>query len=93
MGRDSDLPDNKSRGQTIALAAQSYEFNIDNGLALVGSPETVIRGLQAGRARIAYDVFCTNHQIGRMPPQLVENSIRLFGEEVIPAFQRVPVGA
>src|SRR5438105_577894 len=40
MGRDSEQPDNKARGETIAKAAQSYEFNIENGLALVGSPET-----------------------------------------------------
>ena len=93
MGRDSELPSNKDRGVTIARAAESYEFNIDNGLALVGSPETVIRRLEEGRERIGYDVFCTNHQIGGMPPQLVDNSIRLFGKEVIPAFQRAPVGA
>jgi alkanesulfonate monooxygenase SsuD/methylene tetrahydromethanopterin reductase-like flavin-dependent oxidoreductase (luciferase family) len=93
MGRDSDLPANRDRGVTIARSAESYEFNIDNGLALVGSPQTVIRQLEAGRQRIGYDVFCTNHQIGGMPPHLVETSIRLFGEEVIPAFQRVPVDA
>lgn len=92
MGRDSDLPDNKLRGETMAAAAKSYEFNIDNGLALVGSPETVIRRLQEGQQRIGYDVFCTNHQMGSMPPELVDKSIRLFGEHVIPAFQRVPVG-
>ena len=90
MGRDSELPDNKARGQTMALAATSYDFNIENGLVLVGSPETVTRALQAGQQRVGYDVFCTNHQIGGMSPQLVENSIRLFGEQVIPAFQRVP---
>jgi alkanesulfonate monooxygenase SsuD/methylene tetrahydromethanopterin reductase-like flavin-dependent oxidoreductase (luciferase family) len=93
MGRDSDLPDNKNRGVTMARAAESYDFNIENGLALVGSPETVIRQLKEGQQRIGYDVFCTNHQIGGMTPSLVENSIRLFGEQVIPAFQRVPVGA
>jgi len=42
MGADSERADNKARGQTIAEAARSYEFNIDNGLTLVGSPETVI---------------------------------------------------
>lgn len=93
MGRDSDLPDNKSRGETIAKAAESYDFNIDNGLALVGSPETVIRLLEESQRRIGYDVFCTNHQLGGMPPHLVEQSVRLFGEHVIPAFRRVPVGA
>ena len=56
------------------------------GLALVGSPETVIRRLQEGQKSIGYDIFCTNHQIARMPQELVTNSIELFGKEVIPAF-------
>jgi alkanesulfonate monooxygenase SsuD/methylene tetrahydromethanopterin reductase-like flavin-dependent oxidoreductase (luciferase family) len=68
------------------MAAQSYEFNIEQGLALVGSPDTVIRKLEDGRQRMGYNVFCTNHQIGRMPPDMVSSSIELFGKEVIPAF-------
>jgi alkanesulfonate monooxygenase SsuD/methylene tetrahydromethanopterin reductase-like flavin-dependent oxidoreductase (luciferase family) len=98
MGRDSERADNKARGQTIAEASRNYEFNIDNGLAIVGSPETVIRRLQEGQQRMGYDLFCTNHQIGRMPPDLVARSVELFGKEVIPAFvgsgereRRVPV--
>jgi alkanesulfonate monooxygenase SsuD/methylene tetrahydromethanopterin reductase-like flavin-dependent oxidoreductase (luciferase family) len=87
MGRDSERPDDKARGETMRLAAQSYEFNLDNGLAIVGSPETVIRKLEEGQQRIGYDLFCTNHEIGQMPTQLVRNSIELFGKEVIPAFR------
>ena len=86
MGSDSERPDDAARGATMREAAQSYDFNIENGLALVGSPETVIRALEAGKERVGYDVFCTNHQIGRMPKELVANSIELFGREVIPAF-------
>ncbi|MBV9579145.1 MAG: LLM class flavin-dependent oxidoreductase, partial [Chloroflexi bacterium] len=93
MGTDSERADNKARGQTMVQAQRDYQFNIDNGLALVGSPETVIRQLQAGQARIGYDLFCTNHQIGRMPRELVERSIELFGKEVIPAFAGAPVAA
>lgn len=93
MGRDSELPHNQERGQTMAQAAQSYEFNIENGLALVGSPETVIRRLQEGQERMGYDVFCTSHQIGQMPANMVKNSIELFGKEVIPAFAGSPVRA
>jgi alkanesulfonate monooxygenase SsuD/methylene tetrahydromethanopterin reductase-like flavin-dependent oxidoreductase (luciferase family) len=89
MGRDSDLPDAAARGATIAQAANSYEFNIEQGLAIVGSPETVIRRLQEGQARMGYDVFCTNHLIGGMPPAMVERSMELFGREVIPAFSPV----
>ena len=36
---------------------------------------------------MGYDIFCTNHQIGRMPRELVDRSIELFGKEVIPAFK------
>jgi alkanesulfonate monooxygenase SsuD/methylene tetrahydromethanopterin reductase-like flavin-dependent oxidoreductase (luciferase family) len=86
MGRDSDRPDDAARGRTMQLAATSYEFNIDNGLALVGSPETVIERLEQGKKLIGYDIFCTNHEIGRMPKELVNKSIELFGKEVIPAF-------
>jgi alkanesulfonate monooxygenase SsuD/methylene tetrahydromethanopterin reductase-like flavin-dependent oxidoreductase (luciferase family) len=86
MGRDSERPDDKARGETMRQAAQSYDFNIDNGLAVVGSPDTVIRKLQEGKSAIGYDIFCTNHGIGRMPEDLVKKSIELFGKEVIPAF-------
>lgn len=87
MGRDSERADDKARGETIRNAANSYEYNIENGLAVVGSPETVIKTLQASQAKIGYDIFCTNHEIGRMPDEMVKNSIRLFGKEVIPAFR------
>jgi len=36
---ESERPDNKARGATIAEAAHNYEFNIEHGLAIVGSPE------------------------------------------------------
>lgn len=88
MGTDSELPHNAERGITIARAAQDYDFNIENGLALVGSPETIIRKLREGQARMGYDVFCTSHALGAMPHDLVSRSIELFGKEVIPAFKR-----
>jgi hypothetical protein len=87
MGRDSERPDDKARGETIARATRYYDFNIENGLALVGSPDTLIKLLEEGKKRIGYDIFCCNHEIGRMPPALVQNSIRLFGKEVVPAFR------
>ena len=91
MGRDSERADNAARGRTNSEAAHNYEFSIDNGIAIVGSPETVIRRLQAGQSRMGYNVFCTNHQLGRMPADMVARSIELFGNEVIPAFAGTPV--
>jgi alkanesulfonate monooxygenase SsuD/methylene tetrahydromethanopterin reductase-like flavin-dependent oxidoreductase (luciferase family) len=87
MGRDSERPDDKARGETMRLARESYDFNIESGLAVVGSPDTVIRKLQEGQKQIGYDIFCTNHEIGRMPKAMVRNSIALFSKEVVPAFK------
>ena len=84
---DSDRPDDKARGETMRMASQSFEFNIENGLALVGSPETVIRRLEAGQQKIGYDIFATNFSVGRMPEEMVRASAELFGKEVIPAFK------
>jgi len=86
MGSDSEKPDARQRGEVMEAAAKSYEFNIEQGLAIVGSPETVIAKLQETQQRLGYDVFCTNHQIGHMPAPMVASSMELFGKEVIPAF-------
>lgn len=87
MGRDSERPDDKARGETIGKSARSYEFNLENGLAIIGSPDSVIRQIEAGKKRIGYDILCTNHEIGAMPEAMVRNSIRLFGKEVVPVFR------
>jgi len=67
MGRDSERPDDKARGETMRLAAQSYEFNLENGLAIVGSPETGIRKIEDGKQRIGYDIFCHQPRNRQMP--------------------------
>jgi alkanesulfonate monooxygenase SsuD/methylene tetrahydromethanopterin reductase-like flavin-dependent oxidoreductase (luciferase family) len=87
MGSDSERPDDKARGETMTMASQSYEFNIENGLAIVGSTDSVIRQLENGKKRIGYDIFCTNFAIGRMPSEMVQDSVNLFGKEVVPAFR------
>ncbi len=82
MGSDSERPDDRARGQTMEKAQTDYQFNIDNGLAVVGSPATVIKKLQEGQEMIGYDIFCTNF-IGALAPKAIE----LWGKEVIPAFR------
>jgi alkanesulfonate monooxygenase SsuD/methylene tetrahydromethanopterin reductase-like flavin-dependent oxidoreductase (luciferase family) len=80
-------PDIVERGRVFQEIVKSYDFWIDNGLALVGSPETVIRQIQEQQARVGYDVLATQHQLHTMPSAKVHESIRLFGEEVLPAFR------
>ena len=84
-------PDIVERGRVFQEIVKSYDFWIENGLALVGSPDTVIRQIQEQQARVGYDVLCTQHQLHDLPTDLVNSSIRLFGEEVLPAFQLQPV--
>jgi alkanesulfonate monooxygenase SsuD/methylene tetrahydromethanopterin reductase-like flavin-dependent oxidoreductase (luciferase family) len=81
-----DTPDIRERGRIFRECARSYDFWVDNGLAIVGSPETVTRKIAEGRERIGYDHFAGKFHIGRMPHDRVEKSFKLFGAEVIPAF-------
>jgi alkanesulfonate monooxygenase SsuD/methylene tetrahydromethanopterin reductase-like flavin-dependent oxidoreductase (luciferase family) len=82
--RNADIDE---RGRVFREIMKSYDFWIDNGLALVGSPATVIRQIQDQQARVGYDVLATQHQLHTMPSDMVHASIRLFGEEVAPAFR------
>ena len=59
---------------------------MNNGLALVGSPETVARQLQEQHDLIGHDIFCARHLFGYMSPEVARKSIRLFAEEVMPVF-------
>lgn len=81
-----DTVTRSARARGTAEQRTSYDWWIDNGVAIVGSPETVIKKLQEHQQTIGYGVFCANHRIGTLAPELAEKSLRLFGEEVIPAF-------
>ena len=80
-------PEIVERGRVLQEVTKSYDFWIDNGLALVGSPDTVIRQIQAQQARVGYDLLCTQHQLHDLEPESVDRSIQLFGAEVLPAFR------
>jgi alkanesulfonate monooxygenase SsuD/methylene tetrahydromethanopterin reductase-like flavin-dependent oxidoreductase (luciferase family) len=83
-------PDIDERGRVFQELTKSYDFWIDNGVAIVGSPETVIRRLRDQQARLGYDVLLTQHQLADMPHEQALASARLFAKEVMPAFVEVP---
>jgi alkanesulfonate monooxygenase SsuD/methylene tetrahydromethanopterin reductase-like flavin-dependent oxidoreductase (luciferase family) len=83
---NSDSPTSRELARVFEGMGSSYDFWIDNGLALVGSPDTVIQKLKEQRELIGYDIFCANHRFGPLPAEKSLKSMRLFGEEVIPAF-------
>ena len=83
---EAGTPERLELRRVFRERSRSYDFWIDNGLALVGSPDTVIRKIQEQHDLIGHDVLCTQHGFGHLAPDLVKKSINLFGEEVIPAF-------
>jgi len=83
---ETDTPERLELRRIFRERGRSYDFWIDNGLALVGSPDTVIRKMEEQQALIGHNIFCAQHGFGRMSPEIVTKSIRLFGEKVIPAF-------
>jgi alkanesulfonate monooxygenase SsuD/methylene tetrahydromethanopterin reductase-like flavin-dependent oxidoreductase (luciferase family) len=83
---EAGTPERLELRRVFRERSKSYDFWIDNGLALVGSPDTVIRKIREQHALIGHDVLCTQHGFGHLAPDLIKQSIKLFGEEVIPAF-------
>jgi alkanesulfonate monooxygenase SsuD/methylene tetrahydromethanopterin reductase-like flavin-dependent oxidoreductase (luciferase family) len=82
-------PDIDERGRVFGELTKSYDFWIDSGLAIVGSPETVRRRLRDQQQHLGYDMFLAQHQLGEMPRAQALKSLELFGREVIPAFNTV----
>lgn len=85
-GDDPGTPERAELRRTFRERARSYDFWVDNGIALVGSPETVARKLQEQHKLVGHDIFCARHQFGYLDTEAARNSIRLFAEEVMPAF-------
>src|SRR5207247_11290035 len=83
--RTEDTPTNREILRIFEGATTGIKFWLDNGLAHIGSPETVAKQLEKAHDLIGFDVYCGRHRFGEMPSHLVEKSIRLFGEKVLPA--------
>jgi alkanesulfonate monooxygenase SsuD/methylene tetrahydromethanopterin reductase-like flavin-dependent oxidoreductase (luciferase family) len=79
-------PEIVERGRVFQELGKSYDFWVDNGIALVGSADTVARKVEEQQKRVGYDVLCVQHQLNEMPKELTVKSLKLFGERVIPAF-------
>jgi alkanesulfonate monooxygenase SsuD/methylene tetrahydromethanopterin reductase-like flavin-dependent oxidoreductase (luciferase family) len=83
---ERSTPERQELRRVFQECSKSYDFWIDNGLALVGSPDTVIHKLEEQRQLTGYDIFCARHRIGHLEPELAHKSMQLFAKYVIPAF-------
>jgi alkanesulfonate monooxygenase SsuD/methylene tetrahydromethanopterin reductase-like flavin-dependent oxidoreductase (luciferase family) len=60
-----------------------FDYLLNNGMVLVGSPETITNTIRGFRDVGATQMLMAT-QLGRIPHEKVLSSIRLFGDEVIP---------
>ena len=75
------------RGRAMFAGMKTgVDFWTEHGLAHVGSPETITRRLEKQQELCGFDVFGARFRMGPMSNELVEKSITLFGEKVMPAF-------
>ncbi len=93
LREEEKTPEMLEMARLFIQTSKSYDFWIDEGLAIVGSPETVARRIREQQELCGHDIFLTGHQIASMPDQIVRRSMRLFGEAVIPQFRKTAVTA
>lgn len=85
-GGEAGTPEREELRRTFRERAKSYDFWIDNGIAIVGSPDTVARKMEEQHKLIGHDIFCARQRFGQLAPGLADKSVKLFAEEVMPAF-------
>ena len=78
----------KERGEDNAAKIMANIFNanflIENDLVFIGSPDTVARKLKKASAEGMFNVFLGEFNFAELSEDHVIDSIRLFGEKVIP---------
>jgi alkanesulfonate monooxygenase SsuD/methylene tetrahydromethanopterin reductase-like flavin-dependent oxidoreductase (luciferase family) len=91
LREEEKTPEMLEMARLYIETSKSYDFWIDEGLAFVGSPDTVARRIREQQELCGYDILLTHHHITTMPHEISRRSMQLFGEAVIPQFRKTPV--
>ena len=83
-------PDGELGREIFMKLRTGIDYWLEHNLAYVGSPETVTRKIEETHKSVGYDLFAGRFKLANMADHLVENSLRLFGDKVIPQFKDVP---
>jgi alkanesulfonate monooxygenase SsuD/methylene tetrahydromethanopterin reductase-like flavin-dependent oxidoreductase (luciferase family) len=65
-------------------AVQSLEEQIDAGVVLCGSPETVVKQIKRANAELGNGVFNLTMKVGNLPDAVVRRGMELFRDRVKP---------
>ena len=74
------------------MSEQTIEGLMENGVVVVGSPDTVRRRLIECHAALGFGTFVALAHFGTLPADLTEKSMRLFATEVMPSLQALSDG-
>ena len=70
------------------MGAQRTVENLnEQGVIIVGNPDTVRRRILEAHRDLGFGTFMTLLQFGTLSAKLTEKNIRLFAKEVLPAVQ------
>jgi alkanesulfonate monooxygenase SsuD/methylene tetrahydromethanopterin reductase-like flavin-dependent oxidoreductase (luciferase family) len=85
------LPDSYDfwRRQAPMLHAMSFEEIVAHDMVLLGSPGTVAEAILRIAGRLDLMGLAMIFKLGAMPYDMVERSMRLFGEEVVPRIRHL----
>jgi alkanesulfonate monooxygenase SsuD/methylene tetrahydromethanopterin reductase-like flavin-dependent oxidoreductase (luciferase family) len=85
------LPDSYDfwRRQAPMLHAMSFDEIAANDMVLVGGPETVAEGIVRLARQLDLMGLAMIFKLGAMPYDMVERSMTLFGEEVVPRIRHL----
>jgi alkanesulfonate monooxygenase SsuD/methylene tetrahydromethanopterin reductase-like flavin-dependent oxidoreductase (luciferase family) len=89
--RGGQLPDSYDfwRRQAPMLHAMSFEEIVANDMVLLGGPETVANAISRLASQLELMGLALIFKLGAMPYDMVERSMTLFGEEVVPKIRRL----
>ncbi|HTT78831.1 MAG TPA: LLM class flavin-dependent oxidoreductase [Stellaceae bacterium] len=84
--RGGSLPDSYDfwRRQAPMLHAMSFDEILAHDMVLLGSPETVANGILRLAGQLDLLGLTLIFKLGQLPYDLLERSMRLFGDEVMP---------
>lgn len=78
----------RSRGWP-SLTRDAFEHEVDNGALFVGSPDTVAQKIAATMAFLGTNRFDLKYSAGPVSHEAVMDTIRLYGEEVVPRVREI----
>ena len=78
------MPRRRNWPRSAAATASSRRFC---KAAVWGTPDRILRELEARRAAVGEFELCTSFRFGGTPYELAERSLRLYAKEVLPVLK------